>query len=52
MHDELVDDHRRIAEAVKSNDTRKAIDEGMYHLSRLNDTINHIYEKNMGYFDA
>jgi len=49
---ELVDDHRRIAEAVKSNDPHKSIDEGMNHLSRLNDTINHIYEKNMGYFDA
>ena len=48
----LVDDHQRIAEAVASNNADKAIEEGIYHLSRLNDTISHIYEENSGYFEA
>lgn len=49
---DLVADHKRIAEAVKSNDAKTAIAEGMFHLARLNDTIAHIYEKNANYFDA
>lgn len=49
---DLVKDHIRIAEAVKSNDAAAAVTEGMHHLSRLNDTIAHIYEKNANYFDA
>ena len=49
---DLVADHKRIAEAVKINDAQAAIDEGMFHLARLNETITHIYEKNANYFDG
>ena len=49
---DLVADHKRIADAVIANDERTAIAEGTFHLSRLNDTIAHIYEKNANYFDA
>ena len=49
---ELVEDHARIANAVISHDSQGAIDEGMYHLSRLDDTITRIYRENVGYFDA
>ena len=49
---DLVADHKRIAEAVKSNDAQAAIDEGMFHLARLNKTISHIYEKNANYFEG
>lgn len=48
----LIQDHCRIADAVISHDTSIAVEEGMYHLSRLDETINQIYEKNAEYFDV
>lgn len=49
---DLVSDHQRIAEAVKANNSIDAVEEGIFHLARLNETIAHIYEKNANYFDT
>lgn len=49
---ELVADHRAIAEAIKNGDADAAIEVGMIHLSRLDDTIAHILESNANYFEA
>lgn len=48
---ELVSDHRRIAEAVKNNDPERAVELGMLHLSRLDETIADISQTNAQYFD-
>ena len=48
---DLVDDHRGIAAAVKSNDPERAIEIGMFHLSRLDETIERISDTNANYFD-
>lgn len=49
---ELVADHRAIAEAVKANDPDRAVEIGMFHLSRLDDTIARISATNANYFEA
>lgn len=48
---ELVEDHRAIADAVKNNDPNTAIEVGMFHLSRLDETIISISETNANYFE-
>ncbi|MFK7879405.1 GntR family transcriptional regulator [Roseobacter sp.] len=48
---ELVADHREMAEAVKSHDVEKAVETGMRHLSRLDDTIEQISVTNANYFE-
>lgn len=48
---ELVADHHAIADAVKANDPTKAIDAGMLHLSRLDETIEQISSTNANYFE-
>ena len=49
---DLVEDHRIIAEAVKSHDAEAAIAAGMIHLSRLDETIERITESNANYFES
>ncbi|MEP2897040.1 GntR family transcriptional regulator [Roseibium sp.] len=49
---DLVTDHRQIAEAIKSHDAEQAIEVGMFHLSRLDETIERITETNENYFEA
>lgn len=48
---ELVEDHRQIAEAVKENDPDRAVEIGMHHLARLDETIERITETNANYFE-
>ena len=48
---ELVEDHRRIAEAVKAHDGEQAVKAGAFHLSRLDETIEQISETNANYFE-
>lgn len=48
---ELLEDHRAIAEAVKNNDPETAIKVGLFHLSRLDETIESISETNANYFE-
>ncbi|WP_415405211.1 GntR family transcriptional regulator [Tateyamaria sp. SN3-11] len=48
---ELVADHRDIAEAVKNHDAERAVESGMRHLSRLDDTIEQISTSNANYFE-
>ncbi|MDW3222088.1 MAG: GntR family transcriptional regulator [Paracoccaceae bacterium] len=48
---ELLADHRNIAEAIKTHDADKAVTCGMWHLSRLDDTIEQISQTNAGYFE-
>lgn len=47
----LADDHRSIAEAIKNNDSQAAVEFGMNHLSRLDETIEKISETNATYFE-
>ncbi|HIC66305.1 MAG TPA: GntR family transcriptional regulator, partial [Paracoccus sp.] len=44
-------DHRGIAEAVKNHDAEKAVEIGVLHLSRLDDTIARISATNANYFE-
>lgn len=48
---ELVTDHRAIAEAIKTHDAERAVEVGMMHLSRLDETIAHISANHANYFD-
>ncbi|NNE81550.1 MAG: GntR family transcriptional regulator [Silicimonas sp.] len=48
---ELVEDHRAIAAAVKAHDPERAVDAGMLHLSRLDETIERIGATNASYFE-
>ncbi|SOH95257.1 DNA-binding transcriptional regulator, GntR family [Monaibacterium marinum] len=48
---ELVEDHRVIADALKAHDADRAIEAGMLHLSRLDDTIRRISATNANYFE-
>lgn len=48
---ELIDDHRKIAEAVKGHDADLAVVEGMKHLGRLDETIARISQRNADYFE-
>ncbi|SEW45884.1 transcriptional regulator, GntR family [Cognatiyoonia koreensis] len=47
----LLDDHRAIADAVKSHDANAAIAAGTKHLSRLDETIKRIRASNAYYFE-
>ena len=47
---ELVEDHRAIATAVANHDQDAAIQAGMLHLSRLDETIDQISKTNADYF--
>lgn len=48
---ELLSDHSSIAEAIKANDPERAVEFGMKHLSRLDETIQSIQKKNANYFE-
>lgn len=48
---DLVEDHRAIADAVKGHDPERAVEAGMLHLSRLDDTIERISVTNANYFE-
>jgi len=45
-------DHRAMADAIKAHDAAAAVAAGVLHLSRLDETIQHIAETNAGYFEA
>ncbi|MEM8979661.1 MAG: GntR family transcriptional regulator [Pseudomonadota bacterium] len=47
----LAEDHRIIAEAIKSHDAETAIDASVTHLSRLDQTIERITAINANYFE-
>ncbi|MEP2922243.1 GntR family transcriptional regulator [Sulfitobacter sp.] len=49
---DLVTDHKKIAEAIKAHDAEKAVEVGVFHLSRLDETIEQITETNENYFEA
>ena len=49
--DQLLDDHVRIAQMVSDNDESGAVDVGMLHLSRLDDTIASIRTEHSDFFD-
>lgn len=48
---DLVEDHRAIADAVKGHDAERAVEAGMLHLSRLDETIGRISATNANYFE-
>jgi DNA-binding GntR family transcriptional regulator len=48
---QLVADHRAIAESVKNHDAEGAVEAGMLHLSRLDETIERISVTNANYFE-
>lgn len=48
---ELVADHRAIAAAVKAHDAARAMEVGMTHLARLDETIAKIFATNATYFE-
>ena len=48
---DLVADHEAIAQAIKDHDPDQAIENGMQHLSRLDDTIKQISDTNANYFE-
>ncbi|MCB1471059.1 MAG: GntR family transcriptional regulator [Rhizobiaceae bacterium] len=47
----LVEDHRKIAEHIRNGNGEGAVEVGMTHLSRLDDTIKSIFRNNPDYFD-
>ncbi|MFK8081583.1 MAG: GntR family transcriptional regulator [Granulosicoccus sp.] len=47
----LLNDHISIATMIRNNDEQGAVDAGMLHLSRLDDTIAAIREEHADYFD-
>ncbi|KIN62892.1 putative HTH-type transcriptional regulator, GntR family [Sulfitobacter noctilucicola] len=48
---DLLSDHRQIADAIKSHDEKAAVERGMFHLSRLDETIERITASNADYFE-
>lgn len=48
---DLLVDHQAIAQAVKAHDPEKAVEVGMHHLARLDDTIEAISTTNADYFE-
>ena len=48
----LMADHLKIADAIKSQDADLAVEAGMFHLSRLDETIERITATNANYFEA
>ena len=49
---DLMADHKRIADAIKAHDADLAIEVGMFHLSRLDETIERITATNANYFET
>jgi DNA-binding GntR family transcriptional regulator len=49
---DLLKDHQRIADAIMAHDADLAVEVGMFHLSRLDETIKRITETNANYFEA
>jgi DNA-binding GntR family transcriptional regulator len=49
---DLMLDHRNIADAIKAHDGDLAIEVGMFHLSRLDETIERITATNANYFEV
>lgn len=47
---DLLADHMAIAEAVKAHDAEQAVEAGVVHLSRLDETIQHISQTSINYF--
>lgn len=47
----LLEDHQAITSAIKAGDGEAAVQAGMVHLSRLDDTITAISDANADYFD-
>lgn len=50
--DDLLEDHRAIADRIKAGDAEGAVKVGMFHLSRLDATIDSIFKANPDYFDT
>ena len=48
---DLLLDHQAIAQATKAQDADKAVEVGMSHLARLDDTIEAITATNADYFE-
>lgn len=48
---ELIEDHRAIANAIEANDAETAVEKGVFHLSRLDETIERITQTNANYFE-
>lgn len=48
---QLMTDHKAMADAIKSHNADAAIDAGMVHLSRLDETIEYISMQNTDYFE-
>jgi DNA-binding GntR family transcriptional regulator len=48
----LMTDHEGIADAIKAHDADRAVEVGLFHLSRLDETIQRITETNANYFEA
>mgnify|MGYP001075425069 CR=1 FL=1 len=48
---ELTEDHRKMADAVRAHDAERAVEAGMLHLSRLDETIEWISATNANYFE-
>lgn len=49
---ELMNDHLKIADAIKAHDGDLAVEAGTFHLSRLDETIERITATNANYFEA
>lgn len=49
---DLLSDHTRIADAIKAHDAEGAVEVGVFHLSRLDETIERITATNANYFDT
>lgn len=49
---QLLEDHHAIATKIKAGDEAGAVEAGMLHLSRLDATIEAIFERNPDYFDT
>ena len=50
--EDLLEDHRKIAECIKAGDADGAVAAGMFHLSRLDATIDAIFKDNRDYFET
>lgn len=50
--EQLVEDHRKIAACIKAGDAEGAVEVGMFHLSRLDATIDAIFAGNPDYFEV
>lgn len=50
--EDLLEDHTKIAECIKAGDAEAAVAAGMFHLSRLDATIEAIFQGNPDYFET